>query len=541
MDRTTTRALLTLGAAASLAAAVPATAEAQAQKLLLSEVVLSPTPAEYVAIFNPGNTVVTLSNYYLADLATYYLIVNGTAPGTGDFIARFPINTVIFPGQKQYISIGGAECFRTACGTVGGFMGFNIDPTYEFTSSTAANNSPMVPDMMAPFLNAIGSTKGLTNGGEPLVLFYWDGLSNLVVDVDYVYAGTPTAANAAVNKTGVSVNGSNYLNDSPDGLTTHAPLSAGTFIATCRTDNTEGTQGMSGGNGVGGRDETSEPTSLTWAACPNPTPSANDTDNDGINDATDNCPSIPNPMQLDLDLDGVGNECDNCVLTPNLGQADGDSDAVGNACDNCPTLANPGQANADNDSAGDVCDNCVTLPNSAQTDADMDGVGDSCDMCPAMAGNPPDGCPVMGTTSASSTSASSSSATTSAATTSATTAAATTGVGGAGGAGGASSSSGMGGVGGMSATSSTASGSTSSVGSTSASTTTSATGSSAATTSGSTSSGGGAGGGSFVDAKGGGCGCSTTSGDEGETLAVLAGIAAFGVVVTRRRRRRPRA
>src|SRR5256712_4484576 len=45
-------------------------------------------------------------------------------------------------------------------------------------------------------------------------------------------------------------------------------------------------------------------------------PSAEDTDGDGIIDAQDNCPAIPNPAQTDTDGDGIGDLCDPCPLAP---------------------------------------------------------------------------------------------------------------------------------------------------------------------------------------------------------------------------------
>src|SRR5207244_3310006 len=45
-------------------------------------------------------------------------------------------------------------------------------------------------------------------------------------------------------------------------------------------------------------------------------PSAEDTDGDGISDAQDNCPAIPNPAQTDTDGDGIGDLCDPCPLAP---------------------------------------------------------------------------------------------------------------------------------------------------------------------------------------------------------------------------------
>ncbi len=85
-----------------------------------------------------------------------------------------------------------------------------------------------------------------------------------------------------------------------------------------------------------------------------------DTDGDGIPDAADNCPSLPNPLQEDAADDALGDPCDGCPFACNPEQADPDGDGVQEACDNCPNVPNANQANADGDAFGDACD-CAPL------------------------------------------------------------------------------------------------------------------------------------------------------------------------------------
>ncbi|PIS36839.1 MAG: hypothetical protein COT35_09105, partial [Nitrospirae bacterium CG08_land_8_20_14_0_20_52_24] len=127
---------------------------------------------------------------------------------------------------------------------------------------------------------------------------------------------------------------------------------------------------------------------------------AQDSDNDGIPDSSDNCLNVANPDQADADHDGIGDLCDTCTDTDNDGY--GDPGFAANTCppDNCPSASNPNQGDCDSDGIGDVCDpdnsscdsdgdgildvndNCPTIANADQKNSDSDTFGDVCDNCP---------------------------------------------------------------------------------------------------------------------------------------------------------------
>ena len=245
-------------------------------KLLLTEFVVTPTGGEFIEIFNPNASPVDLTNYFVSDVAFdggpeyYYHVVWGLYEGSfGDFMSKFPDGATIGAGEHQIIALNGDADF---------FSTYAVNPTYEIDQAEFQFGPPDgIPDMMETHPGSIygaDSTHnpGLTNGDEMVMLFYWDGNSDLVGDVDYVLynSASPIANNEFVDKTGITIDGpdpgttgSTYLDDTPEANQLSA-LSPTSGFSTQRLDYTEGLQVMSGGNGVTGSDETSEDMNNTW-------------------------------------------------------------------------------------------------------------------------------------------------------------------------------------------------------------------------------------------------------------------------------------
>ena len=96
---------------------------------------------------------------------------------------------------------------------------------------------------------------------------------------------------------------------------------------------------------------------------------ADDFDDDGIEDDSDNCPRIRNRDQSNSDGDDWGDACDNCINSNNAYQNNIDGDKFGDACDN----------DLDDDGYLNYNDNCPDTTNISQYDLDNDGIGDACD------------------------------------------------------------------------------------------------------------------------------------------------------------------
>ena len=220
-------------------------------QLLLTEVVLAPSTGELVEIANPGTAAIDLSTYYLSDSGNYFrLPASVPTVDSGDFIARFPPGATIAPGAVITVALDTAANFTTAYGAA---------PTYALSGGT----------MMTIVANGVPS---LTNTGEPMVLFQWDGASDLVHDVDIVLAGIPTTANALTSKSGVTVDGPDadatataYATDARTLAAQAATPASGKSTKRIARETGHEVQ-TGGGNGISGDDETSEDTAATWDA-----------------------------------------------------------------------------------------------------------------------------------------------------------------------------------------------------------------------------------------------------------------------------------
>ena len=234
---------------------------ADADHLLLTEICDTPTDGEFVEIYNPTASAVSLTFVHITDLygdntcvAQFYpqIALGAITPQSGyDFLVKFPYGDEIAPGQVIVIAMSGSA-FETEYG---------VQADYDIIGTGGGATV-----MVVPTNGFAGATAGLTNSGETVTLFSYDDSvdsDDLCYDIDYAVWGNDVGE--FVDKTGIIINTSTYLNDTPEASQDAIYYTGHSYGLTFqRVDMNEGTETLTGGNGITGHDETSENLSVTW-------------------------------------------------------------------------------------------------------------------------------------------------------------------------------------------------------------------------------------------------------------------------------------
>lgn len=229
--------------------------------LLLSEVKTTGAGKEFIEIYNPGASTVDLSDYYLADTQQYMLLPGtfGEGPGsevaTSDFIARFPDGAEIESEQTLVMAVRPTS-FN---------LQFGVDPDFRI------GGEPTGEAMREAHADSISPLAALTDSGEGIALFYWNGKSDLVQDVDLIDVGpNTTMPNRLANKSGEQVDGPDpdtdadaYQTDLATMTTLGDALEFGESFHRLTSEDGHEVQSMSG-NGLHGHDESSEDIASSW-------------------------------------------------------------------------------------------------------------------------------------------------------------------------------------------------------------------------------------------------------------------------------------
>jgi hypothetical protein len=237
-----------------------------ARHLLITEV--RNRGAEFIEIHNPFQEEIPLGRYYLTDAifasgSQYYWRITEGSPsqetiGGGafdDFHGKFPDDAVIGPGETITIALAGSNGF---------FAEYFVQPDYELFED--GDSPDGVPELMEVFPGSLatdqepfGNPPGLSNGGEIVVLYWWDGESDLVTDVDVFFWDTEGDNDSTrFSKNGVTVGASTYGPELAVGQQQPFLDATSTGESYTRASVDEDGELRGFGNGTDGHDETSE-------------------------------------------------------------------------------------------------------------------------------------------------------------------------------------------------------------------------------------------------------------------------------------------
>lgn len=247
---------------------------------------------EFVEIYNPTASAVSdMSNYYLTDWSQYWRYPEdkrlGILPneGTGDFVGQFPPSAPALPAGGVVTVTANAQQFLLTFFD-DGTSPTDFDHLLSLYTSQPGNpklyemydSLPQVPNMTN--LNADPTSGSMneshTDTGENVILFYYDGTSDLVKDVDQVFYKKKGAIlgldNGIYPKSGEEIDGpdadssaSAYLADSgsEDNLSALYDGASGPYQIVRRMKYEPG-ETSSGGNGITGDDTTLEQANVSF-------------------------------------------------------------------------------------------------------------------------------------------------------------------------------------------------------------------------------------------------------------------------------------
>ena len=211
-----------------------------ADHLIFNRICTTPDQAEMIEIYNPLSSEIDLSNYYLSDSDKYYQWINGESIGNFDFVIKFPTGLTIASQETIIITTQSNADFSNHYDQIADISLIDTDfESFEF-----------------------GINPNLSASEEMLILFYWDGISSIVQDVDYFLWGDYDKGVYKSTDEGYTYNDTPLENQIFIRDYSEADFSDSLYV---RNNINENDEIQSGGNGITGHDETSENIVSSWS------------------------------------------------------------------------------------------------------------------------------------------------------------------------------------------------------------------------------------------------------------------------------------
>ena len=243
-----------------------------ANHLVFNRISVNPNEAELIEIYNPTNETINLSNYYLSDQNDYYnwIFGNSSNLNSRDFVIKFPEGSEI-KSQESFLitTLSNDDFFDYYDGMPDISL---IDTNFE--------------------ISEIGLSAGLDNSQEMLILFYWDGVSEIIQDVDYFLWGSTLRGFSKTIDEGYTYNDTSIEDQFFIRNYSDSDFTDSLYV---RNNISENSEIQLDGNGITGHDETSENFVESWSIIGNEKEiSFQDIINGdylcGISDSRDACP-----------------------------------------------------------------------------------------------------------------------------------------------------------------------------------------------------------------------------------------------------------